>query len=133
MSLKTRTVLLGYAQRAAAHYGSAIDAEESHACGVAATKAAVSGVSGQMVKIVRTSSKPYKWTTGLQPLEDIANVEHFLPKDWIAADGFGVNEKFIEYAAPLITGQTKVPEVNGLPGYAILAKHKLAKKLPPRG
>ena len=133
LNLKTRTVLLGYAQRAAAHYGSATDAEESHACGVAATKAAVSGISGQMVKIVRESSNPYKWTTGLQPLGDIANVEHFLPKDWIAADGLGVNEKFIEYAAPLIVGQTKVPEVNGLPGYAILAKYKIAKKLPPRG
>ena len=133
LSLKTRTVLLGYAQRAAAHYGSATDAEESHACGVAATQAAVSGISGQMVKIVRTSSQPYQWTTGLQPLEDIANVEHFLPKEWITADGFGVNQKFIDYAAPLIVGQTPVPEVNGLPGYVVLAKHKLGKVLPPRG
>ncbi|RLS55244.1 MAG: 6-phosphofructokinase, partial [Planctomycetota bacterium] len=105
---------------------------ESHACGIAATKAAVSGISGQMVKIVRTSSQPYTWTTGLQPLGDIANVEHFLPKDWIAADGLGVNEKFVEYASPLIAGQTKVPEVNGLPGYVTLIKHKIAKKLPPR-
>jgi 6-phosphofructokinase 1 len=133
LNLKTRTVLLGYAQRAAAHYGSATDAEESHACGVAATKAAVSGISGQMVKIVRESSQPYKWTTGLQPLGDIANVEHFLPRDWIAEDGLGVNQKFVDYAAPLIVGRTQVPEINGLPAYSILAKHKLAKKLPPRG
>ncbi len=132
LDLKSRTVLLGYAQRAAAHYGSAIDAEESHACGVAATQAAVRGISGQMVKIIRISSQPYQWTTGLQPLGDIANVEHFLPKEWISADGFGVTEKFIEYAAPLVAGLTRVPEVNGLPGYAILAKQRVPKVLPPR-
>ena len=43
----------------------------------AAVRAAVlEGKSGYMVKIVRVQSEPYKWTTDLQPLGDIANVEH---------------------------------------------------------
>jgi len=129
LNLKTRTVKLGYAQRAAAHFASLTDSQEAVACGNAATKAAVEGKSGYMVKIVRESTKPYKWTTGLQPLGDIANVEHFLPPDWIAADGMMPSEKFVEYASPLIEGEVKPPMVDGLPNYVTLTKHRIAKKL----
>ncbi|HZQ45867.1 MAG TPA: 6-phosphofructokinase, partial [Verrucomicrobiae bacterium] len=132
LKAKTRTVKLGYAQRAAAHYASATDALESAACGEAAVRAAVAGQSGFMVKIVRLQSNPYKWTTGLQPLQDIANVEHVIPRDWISADGFMPNEKFIEYARPLIEGEVKVPTEGGLPKYVTLEKVRVEKKLPPR-
>ncbi|MBC8097570.1 MAG: 6-phosphofructokinase, partial [Akkermansiaceae bacterium] len=128
MNLKTRTVLLGYAQRAAAHFASATDANNAHACGVAAVKAAVEGQSGFMVKIVRNvqADGSIKWSTGLQPLEDIANVEHFIPKDWIGEDGMP-NEKFVEYARPLIEGEVKVPTEGGLPKYVTLEKSKVEK------
>src|SRR5439155_22925066 len=96
LGLKSRSVKLGYAQRAAAHYASATDAAEAVACGEAAVRAAVEGKSGFMVKLVRLQSHPYKWTTDLQPLGDIANVEHLVPRDWISEDGFMPNEKFIE-------------------------------------
>ena len=62
---KTRSIKLGYAQRCAAHYASATDVAEAMACGVAAVRAAVEGRSGLMVKIVRTQTSPYRWTTGL--------------------------------------------------------------------
>jgi 6-phosphofructokinase 1 len=133
LNTKTRSVKLGYAQRCAAHYASATDATEAAACGVAAVKAAVEGQSGFMVKIVRTQTGPYQWTTGLQPLEDIANVEHFIPRDWISADGFSPNEKFVEYARPLIDGEVKVPSEDGLPKFAVLAKKPVRQKLAPRG
>jgi 6-phosphofructokinase len=134
MNLKTRTVLLGYAQRAAAHFASATDANNAHACGVAAVKAAVDGQSGQMVKIVRNvqADGSIKWSTALQPLEDIANVEHFIPKDWISEDGFLPNEKFMEYARPLVEGEVKVPTEGGLPKYVTLEKSRVEKKLAPR-
>ncbi|HAV65438.1 MAG TPA: 6-phosphofructokinase [Verrucomicrobiales bacterium] len=132
LELKTRTVKLGYAQRAAAHYGSQTDAEEAFACGEAAVRAAVEGKSGFMVKLVRTSRDPYRWDTGLQPLGDIANVEHFLPRDWISEDGFLPNEKFIQYARPLIQGETVVPHEDGLPKYVVLEKNRVEKQLPPR-
>lgn len=132
LNLKSRTVLLGYAQRAAGHFASQTDADEAHACGVAAAKAAVDGKSGLMPKIVRTNSNPYRWTIGLEPLENIANVEHFIPRDWISEDGFLPNEKFVEYAAPLIVGETKVPMKEGLPQYAVLEKSRIEKKLGPR-
>ncbi len=133
MNLKTRTVLLGYAQRAAAHFASATDVNNAYACGVAAVKAAVDGKSGFMVKIVRNtqSDGSIKWGTDLQPLEDIANVEHFIPKDWINEDGMP-NEKFAEYARPLIEGEVKIPVDGGLPKYVVLEKSKVEKKLAPR-
>jgi ATP-dependent phosphofructokinase / diphosphate-dependent phosphofructokinase len=132
INLKTRTVKLGYAQRAAEHYASLTDSQEAVACGEAAVKAAVEGQSGFMVKIVRTQNSPYKWTTGLQPLGDIANVEHFLPRDWVSEDGFLPNQKFIEYARPLIEGEVKVPTEGGLPKFAVLEKVRIDKVLPPR-
>lgn len=134
MNLKTRTVLLGYSQRAAAHFASATDAKNAFACGEAAVKAAIDGKSGFMVKIVRNTAAngAVTWGTDLQPLGDIANVEHFIPRDWISADGFLPNEKFVEYARPLIEGEVKVPTEGGLPKYITLEKVAVEKKLPAR-
>ena len=132
LNLKTRTVKLGYAQRAAAHYGSKLDVDEAYACGEAAVRAAVDGKSGFMVKLVRTSREPYRFETGLQPLGDIANVEHLVPRDWISDDGFLPNEKFVQYARPLIQGENPVPHEDGLPKYVVLDKNLVEKQLPPR-
>ncbi len=130
LQTKTRTVKLGYAQRAAGHFASATDIAEAFACGEAATRAAAAGLSGVMVKIVRTSNSPYQWEIGLQPLADIANVEHFIPRDWISEDGLLPNEKFVEYARPLIEGESRLPMENGLPRYVALEKVPVEKKLP---
>jgi 6-phosphofructokinase len=134
MNLKTRTVLLGYAQRAAAHFASATDMKNAVACGEAAVRAAVEGKSGYMVKIVRSVQPDgsLAWGTDLQSLGDIANVEHFIPKDWISEDGFMVNEKFVEYARPLIEGEVKVPTEGGLPKFVQFDRVLVEKKLPPR-
>jgi ATP-dependent phosphofructokinase / diphosphate-dependent phosphofructokinase len=134
LNTKTRTVLLGYAQRAAEHCASLTDSNNAFACGEAAVRAAADGQSGSMVKIVREAQADgsIKWSTGLQPLADIANVEHFIARDWISEDGFLPNEKFVEYARPLIEGEVKVPMEGGLPKYVVLEKSKVEKKLPAR-
>jgi ATP-dependent phosphofructokinase / diphosphate-dependent phosphofructokinase len=132
LNLKTRTVKLGYAQRCAAHYASAVDAENAFKCGEAAVRAAIDGQSGFMVKIVRTVGVKTYFGTALQDLKDIANVEHFLPRDWVSADGFMPNEKFVEYALPLIEGEVTPPTENGLPKYAVLEKIAIEKVLPAR-
>jgi 6-phosphofructokinase len=132
LNLKSRSVKLGYAQRAASHFASATDTLEAAACGEEAVKAAVDGQSGYMVKIVRVQNQPYKWSLALQPLGDIANVEHLIPRDWLTEDGFMPNEKLIEYARPLIEGEVKFPVDGGLPKYVTLEKVRIEKKLPPR-
>jgi 6-phosphofructokinase 1 len=134
MKTKTRTVLLGYAQRAAEHCASLADSKNAFACGEAAVRAAVAGQSGYMVKIVRKVRPDggVEWSTDLQPLGDIANVEHFVPRDWISEDGFMPNERFVEYAKPLIQGEVKLCFEDGLPRYTVLEGNKVEKALPPR-
>jgi ATP-dependent phosphofructokinase / diphosphate-dependent phosphofructokinase len=131
LKIKARSVKLAYAQRAAAHYASATDVGEAAACGEAAVRAAIEGKSGYFVKIVRLSNNQYKWTTDLQPLDDIANVEHKIPRDWMTEDGFLPNEKFLEYARPLIQGEVHVPVEGGLPKYVVLERSPVEKKLAP--
>jgi 6-phosphofructokinase 1 len=136
LKTKTRTVLLGYAQRAAAHCASATDIENAVACGRAAVRAAVDGQSGYMVKITReyveddTGARRIRWGTALHDLRDVANVEHFVPRDWLTEDGMMVNEKFIEYAAPLIEGEVRAPIEHGLPKYVVLEGIPAEKKMP---
>jgi 6-phosphofructokinase 1 len=133
LELKTRTVKLGYAQRAAAHLASATDVAEAVACGEMAVRAAVEGKSGFMVKIVRVQNQPYQWTTDVHDLKEIANAVHVIPRDWISGDGFLPNEKLVEYARPLIEGEIRPPMEGGLPKFVVLERTAVEKKLPPRG
>jgi 6-phosphofructokinase 1 len=135
LNTKTRTVLLGYAQRAAAHCASLTDVNNAFACGETAVRAAVEEKSGYMVKITRNLQPDgsIKWGTDLQPLGDIANVEHFIPPDWINPDGFLPNQKFVDYAAPLILGESFPPTDAGLPKFVALQKSLVEKKLAPYG
>ena len=96
-------------------------------------RAAVEGKSGYMVKIVRqVSDGKLTWSTGLQPLSEVANVEHFVPREWISTDGFLPNEQFVAYAQPLIEGEVRAPIEQGLPKYITLEKSKVEKLLSPR-
>jgi ATP-dependent phosphofructokinase / diphosphate-dependent phosphofructokinase len=133
LNTKTRTVLLGYAQRAAAHLASLTDVNNAFACGETAVRAAVDEKSGYMVKITRTVQPDgsIKWGTDLQPLGDVANVEHMIPRDWISEDGFLPGQKFVEYALPLIQGESIPPTEAGLPKFVILQKVMVEKKLAP--
>ena len=47
-------------------------------------------------------------------VKDVANYEKEIPKDMLSPDGFGVTEKFIEYAKPLIEGENPVIYKDGL-------------------
>lgn len=138
LKTKTRTVLLGYAQRAAAHLASRTDVENGAACGTAAVQAAVAGQSGYMIKITRdhyedeTGQSRVRWGTALHDLREVANVEHFVPREWITEDGFMANEKFIEYAQPLVEGEVRAPVEGGLPKYVTLEGSPVEKKLPAR-
>lgn len=130
LDLKTRTVKLGYAQRAAAHCASETDVQQAASCGEAAVRAAVDEKSGFMVKIVRTSEEPFAWSTDLQSIQDIANQVRTIPREWISEDGLLPNGLFTKYVQPLVRGELKLPMDAGLPKYAVLEKIKVEKKLP---
>ena len=67
--------------------------------GKAAVELAVSGHDAVMPTIIRKKSKPYKWVVGHVALNDVANVEKKLPRDFITEDGFGITEKCRAYLA----------------------------------
>jgi 6-phosphofructokinase 1 len=77
-----------------------------------------------MVTLVRSNAAaPYKIDFGLTDLSAVANGEKFFPREWISPDGFFVTEDFLNYARPLIQGETQPPMQDGLPRYVRTAKH----------
>ena len=46
-----------------------------------------------MPTIVRVADKPYKWKIGAAKLEDVANKEKMLPRDYITAGRFSHYEQ----------------------------------------
>ena len=119
---KSRAIELSLMQRCGAHCGSQTDIDEAVAVGRAAVEAATAGETGYMVSIKRISSDPYQAETELLPLEKCANYEKKVPLEWINADGNGVTQEFIEYALPLIQGETKMTKETSLPRFARLKK-----------
>jgi 6-phosphofructokinase 1 len=106
-----------YLQRAARHVASRVDVEQAYAVGKAAVELAIKGVNAVMPTIVRRSSRPYRWTIGHVPLDQVANQEKKLPRDFISPDGFGITAACRRYLEPLIGGEAPPPYRNGLPQY----------------
>lgn len=118
-----------YLQRAARHIASATDVEQAYAVGKAAVEAVLRGETAKMMTIVRKSEDPYAWEVGSADLSAVANVEKFMPQDFITEDGFGITDACRRYLLPLIKGEDYPPYKNGLPDYVQLKNAAVAKKL----
>jgi len=118
-----------YLQRAARHIASRVDVEQAYAVGRAAVQLALKGVNAVMPTIVRSSSRPYRWTIGHVPLAEVANMEKKLPPEYIRADGFGISEACRTYLEPLIAGEAYPPYRNGLPDYVKIRGQSVRRKL----
>jgi len=118
-----------YLQRSARHIASKVDVEQAYAVGKAAVMLALEGKNAVMPVIVRKSSKPYRWSIGEAPLSGIANKEKKLPRNFIAADGFGITAACRVYLRPLIAGEAYPPYRNGLPAYVTLKGTSVVKRL----
>jgi ATP-dependent phosphofructokinase / diphosphate-dependent phosphofructokinase len=122
---------LGSQQRCSMHFASLTDVNEAYMCGKAAVKAAMSGVNGKMVTLVREKEQKYKCTTGLAELKDVANGEKKVPKEYINEKGNHITEACRKYIGPLIKGEAPITVgKDGLPVYVRLAKKWVEKKLP---
>ncbi len=131
LKLKARLVRLGPAERVAMHFGSLTDRDEAYALGVHAVRAALAGHTGKLVGLERTSNSPYHCDLALVDLGVVANAEKLIPRTWINEAGNDVNERFLEYARPLIQGEVVTPVENGLPRYARIKGVSVEKKLGP--
>jgi 6-phosphofructokinase 1 len=129
LKLKYHWAVADYLQRAARHIASKTDVAQAYAVGKAAVELAIKGRNAVMPTIVRKSSKPYKWTIGVANLEDVANVEKRLPRDYITDDGYHITTKCRNYLSPLIQGEDYPPFKNGLPAYVNLKNVAVKKKL----
>jgi 6-phosphofructokinase 1 len=119
-----------YLQRAARHIASATDVKQAYEVGAAAVKLALKGQNAVMPTIERTSDAPYRWRIGSAPLAKVANVEKFMPRNFITKDGFGITEPCRRYLRPLIQGEDPPNYRNGMPVYATLKNVAVPRKLP---
>jgi len=129
LKLKYHWAVADYLQRAARHIASKTDVAHAYALGKAAVELAIKGKNAVMPTIVRKSNKPYKWTIGVAHLEDVANVEKKLPRDYITDDGYHITAKCRNYLAPLIQGEDYPPFKDGLPAYVRLKNSAVRKKV----
>ena len=100
------------------------DWEEAYRAGSAAVRHAVAGITDQMVTLVRESGPVYRITTGLAPLEKIANTERPMPRNFLTDDGHDTTQAYKDYALPLIGGR------EALPNYADLQDLPVPSQLP---
>ena len=119
-----------YLQRAARHVASKTDVKQAYELGQRAVQLALKGHNAVMPTIERISDTPYKYKIGMANLADVANVEKFMPRDFISKDGFGITDKCKRYLEPLIQGEDPPKYKNGLPVYVTLQNESVAKKLP---
>jgi len=130
LKLKNHWAVADYLQRAARHIASETDVAHAYAVGQAAVEFAIAGKSAVMPMIVRDGDAPYQWHVAAAPLQDVANIERKVPRDFITEDGYGITERCRAYLLPLIAGEAYPPYVNGLPDYALFQATSIAKQLP---
>jgi 6-phosphofructokinase len=129
LNYKYHWAVADYLQRAARHIASKVDVEQAYALGKAAVDLALKGHNSVMPTIVRVKDSPYKWKLGIAKLEDVANKEKMLPRDYITEDGFHITNKARRYLSPLIKGEDYPPYKDGLPQYVTLKNVPVKKKL----
>ena len=122
---KVRGIELSLLQRCAAHCASKTDIEESFSAGKAAVEYAVAGTTDKMVGFERSyENGKYKCNIKLFDLTVVANTEKKVPLEWLNETKDGLNEKFVEYALPLIQGETDLLKEDGLPRFVRLKQVK---------
>ena len=127
LGYKYHWAVADYLQRSARHIASKTDVEQAYALGKAAVDMAIAGENAVMPTIIRKSDSPYVWEVGMAKLEDVANVEKMMPKEFITDDGFGITEACRRYLLPLIDGEDYPSYKNGMPEYVTLKNKSVAK------
>lgn len=119
---KVRAVEFSLMQRCGAHLASATDIEEAYNAGKYAVKYACEGETDKMVVFERKPGKEYAIEYKLMDIAMAANTEKKVPLEWIKDDDTGLTQEFVDYALPLIQGESKSPLEDGLPRFAHLKK-----------
>ncbi len=129
LGYKYHWAVADYLQRSARHIASQTDVEQAYALGAAAVEFALRGDNAVMPCIVRGKGSRYTWRIGEARLEDVANREKKMPRNYISRDGFGITEAARSYLAPLIIGEAYPDYRAGLPRYVRLKNTLVPRKL----
>lgn len=116
---KVKSVEFNILQRCCSHIGSKTDCDEAFEIGVAGVASALKGETGCMVYFERTSNSPYRCEIKSISIDKTANAVKLVPKEWINKEQNNVTKEFIEYALPLIMGETEITYCNGVPKYIV--------------
>jgi len=119
---KVRGIEFSLLQRCASHCASKRDVEEAFLAGQTAVRKAVEGMTDHMVGCSRPESGEYRFDVKLIPLDEVANTERKIPRDWINEAGNGLKQPYIDYVLPLIQGESCPPMEDGVPRFARLKK-----------
>ncbi len=128
LGYKYHWAVADYLQRAARHIASKTDVDQAYALGKAAVELALAGKNSVMPAIRRLSDAPYTWDIVEVPLSSVANVEKFMPRNFITEDGFHITEACRRYLSPLIEGEDYPPFKNGLPDFVRTKNILIPKK-----
>ncbi|WP_008294049.1 6-phosphofructokinase [Congregibacter litoralis] len=132
LGYKYHWAVADYLQRAARHIASQTDLDQAYAVGEAAVKMAVAGKTAVMPAIVRGKGKRYSWRIGEAPLDEVANVEKKMPRNFISRDGFAITPAARDYLQPLIQGEAYPSYRQGLPRYVRMKNELVPRKLRKR-
>ena len=130
LGYKFHWAVADYLQRAARHIASKTDVQQAYELGQKAVELALAGKNAVMPTVERISDVPYKYKIGVADLAKVANVEKFMPRNFISKDGYGITDKCKKYLNPLIAGEDYPKYKNGLPVYVQLKNVAVEKKLP---
>ncbi|MDR3119896.1 MAG: 6-phosphofructokinase [Clostridiales bacterium] len=122
LNVKVRSIELSLLQRCAAHCASRVDVDESFLAGKMAVQHALEGKSGYMVGFERGPGPVYVCNTKLVDVNEVANKEKLIPREWVNEAGNGLKQEFCDYALPLIQGESRIAVEDGLPRFARLRK-----------
>ena len=131
LKYKVHWAVSDYLQRAARHLASKVDVKQAYALGLESIKVAKLNRNNIMLTIKNdTIKQKYKWSISSTSLDNVANVEKMLPKDFIKSNGFEITKSCKEYISNLIQGEDYPSYDNGVPKYAKLECKTIKKKLP---
>ncbi len=123
LGVKVRGIELSLLQRCCAHCASQTDIGEAYAAGKAAVELMTTeGETDKMVGLKCNRTGRYSSEICTFDLSEVANYEKRVPREWINEAGNGVKQEFIDYALPLIQGETLMRKEQSLPRFAMLRK-----------
>ena len=123
LGCKARAIELSTLQRCAGHLASRTDISEAYRVGGAGVLAAMEGKTGVMSALTRLSSHPYMFKTDYVDVQQVANKEKMVPRQWITEDGMQLTADFASYARPLIQGELTPIYVDGVPRHITLGDY----------